>query len=85
MILVIALHCHICTGAPSFSAERLFVTTVIDTSSPSVIRDAHTFFRSLRIFGGEFNRAYFQACILVKKAETETPATLDVSIIEFLV
>lgn len=62
--------------ANALSAERLVVVTVIDTSSPSVVTDSLSFFRSVRIFGGTFNRAVFKATILVKSADPRVELNL---------
>ena len=44
-------------SSPLIRASQLLVSTIIDPSSPTIIRDAFTLIRSIRLFGGNLNDA----------------------------
>lgn len=56
--------------------SRILVTTVIDVSNNEIMRDALTLFRSIRLFGGTFNKATFLAYITLEDSYTDTTGLL---------
>lgn len=77
MVSLFILLYTVCAGNV-FNPESLFVITVIDTSNSDIVRDSMTLFRSLRLFGGDFNKATFRTCIVVKENSDHNDAYMDI-------
>lgn len=64
------------SNAIILNPEDILIATVVDLSSPGIIRDAVTLLRSMRLYGGSINKACFVVCITMKPGYQEVDANI---------